>query len=75
MKTYFGSGMYIEPDKEPRTGQHHKRIIRARSIPDTQSGYWLDLECGHRAMAFGDLHHLGGVALCTQCRDREEGEA
>jgi hypothetical protein len=72
MKIDFGNGVYLEPDGDPRNSPWHKRIVAVRSIPSTRAGHFLDLECGHRAMAFGDLKHAAGVVLCTQCRDCEE---
>lgn len=54
---------------EERNTQFHKRIVNVKPIPNTKSGHYADLECGHRVMTFGDLNLTGGVALCMQCRD------
>jgi hypothetical protein len=62
----------IEPDLPPRNSQFHKRIVGTKPIPDTKSGNYCDLECGHRVMTFGSLSHTEGVVLCTQCRDKAD---
>ena len=72
MKVDFGNGAYLESDDEPRDTVFHKRITRVSPLPNTRSGHMVTLECGHRAMTFGDLDHCGGVVLCTECRDRAE---
>jgi len=59
----------MESDDGPRDTFFHKRIVRTASIPNTRSGNYVDLECGHRAMTFGNLDEAGGVVLCSQCRD------
>jgi hypothetical protein len=51
----------------------HMKIERTQRMPNTRAGHWLYLACGHRSMAFGNLEYAGGVVLCTQCRDRDEG--
>lgn len=72
MKTYFGRGAYIELDKDPapRT-QYHKKIVRVDRIAGTESGHWLQLECGHRPMAFGRLEHAAGLLYCNVCAGGE----
>jgi hypothetical protein len=60
-------GGCLYPDKGPRDTIFHKAVLRAEPVPNTLCGHWLDLECGHRVMAFGDLAHAGGVVLCDQC--------
>jgi hypothetical protein len=46
------------------------RRLSARSrSPNTRSGNWCQLECGHVVQTFGDLRYANGVALCTRCRD------
>lgn len=72
MKIYCGAGAYLESDEGNRHTAFHRRILRVERIPNTLVGNWIDLECGHRAQAFGDLRHAAGVVLCTACRDREQ---
>ena len=72
MKIDLGHGAYLEPDEEPRSSTHHKRIVSAAPIPGTRCGNYANLECGHRVMTFGNLGHADGVVLCTQCRDGEQ---
>jgi hypothetical protein len=74
MKIPLGGGSYLEPDEGPRNSRFHKRILKTTPIPQTRVGNYLDLECGHRVMTFGDLTHAGGVVLCTDCRDRAKAE-
>ncbi len=69
MKVDLGDGVYLEPDDGPRDTEHHKRILSTTPIPGTRVGYRLELECGHRPMAFGDLAKAQGVIHCLQCRD------
>ena len=64
----LGSGLSLEPDPEPRNSPFHKRIVKAVPIEGTRAGNWLELECGHRSMAFGSLEHAHGVVLCQECR-------
>jgi hypothetical protein len=73
MKIPLGGGAFIEPDEGERKSQFHKRIVTAQPIPNTRSGNWCQLECGHVVQTFGDLKLADGVALCIKCRD--EGEA
>jgi hypothetical protein len=68
MKIDLGHGAYLEPDENPRNSPFHKRILRTAPVANTLSGHWVDLECGHRVMSFGNLAHAGGVLLCSQCR-------
>jgi hypothetical protein len=70
MKIDFGRGMYLEPDEGPRDSPFHKRITKVIPMPDSRSGNTIHLECGHRAMTFGDLKLTDGVVLCTECRDK-----
>jgi hypothetical protein len=74
MKIPLGGGAYLEPGEGPRDSQFHKRIQRVAPIPNTRVGNYLVLECGHVAMAFGNLAHAGGVALCTDCRDQAKAQ-
>ena len=60
-------GGCLYPDKGPRDTIFHKAVLRAEPVPNTLCGHWLDLECGHRVMAFGRLELIGGVVLCDQC--------
>jgi hypothetical protein len=69
MKIDCGKGTYIEPDPEPRNTEWHKRILRAAPVPNTRTGRYLDLECGHQVMSFGKLEYAQGRVFCTQCRD------
>jgi hypothetical protein len=69
MKIDLGHGAYLEPDEGPRNSPWHRRILSADPIPNTRSGQWLTLECGHRSMAFGNLAHAEGRVMCLQCRD------
>jgi hypothetical protein len=71
MKVDLGHGAYLEPDEGPRNTAFHKRIVKSAPIATTRSGYFHDLECGHRVMTFGNLEHVNGVILCTACRDGE----
>jgi hypothetical protein len=72
MKIPLGHGAYLEPDPEPRESRWHKRIVSVRPIPNTLSGNWVDLECGHRVQTFGNLAHAKGFVMCLACRDLEE---
>jgi len=72
MKIDLGGGNYLEPDEGPRDTKFHKRIVATSRIPETRVGHYLDLECGHRTVAFGRLELAGGVVLCTACRDTDE---
>jgi len=58
--------------REDRNTPFHKRILSVEPIPNTKSGHWGKLECGHRVMLFGDYERLDGVALCMHCRDDKE---
>jgi hypothetical protein len=69
MKIDLGGGRYIEPEEGPRNTRWHKRILRVSPAPGARGGKILDLECGHQALAFGNLALCGGVALCQQCRN------
>jgi len=69
----LGHGAYLEPDDGPRDSRWHVKIERTQRMPNTRAGHWLYLACGHRSIAFGNLDYAGGVVLCTQCRDRDEG--
>ena len=71
MKIDFGRGAHAE-SPQSAIGPFHKRIVRVRPIPGTRRGNLIDLECGHRAKAFGDLGSVNGVVLCTECRDRDD---
>lgn len=59
----------LEPDPAPRKSQWHKRIVGTRPIPNTRTGHYLRLECGHWVQTFGDLDLLQGRVLCTECRE------
>lgn len=65
-------GSYLEPDPEPRNSPWHKRILRVEKMPNTKTGNYLTLECGHGVTAFGKLEYADGVVLCTKCRDLEQ---
>jgi hypothetical protein len=69
----LGGGAYLEPDENPRHTRWHRRILRTVPIANTKSGYWCDLECGHRVAVFGNLAPANGVLPCTACRDRKQG--
>jgi len=69
MKIPLGGGAYLEPDEEPRDSEFHKRIVEARSIPNTLAGNVVKLECGHVVRTFGRLALADGRVLCLQCRD------
>jgi hypothetical protein len=66
----------LEPDPEPRTSPHHKRILETKRIENTKTGNYARLECGHWVIMFGRLELAGGVAFCRECRDtaRETNE-
>ena len=68
MKVDFGDGPYLEPDEEPRDSPFYRRIVGTRPIPNTRSGHFLRLACGHSATAFGNLAQLDGRVLCLRCR-------
>lgn len=70
MKIPLPGGDYLEPDDGPRDTLFHRRILRAEPIPHTRAANLLHLDCGHTAMAFGDLKLAGGVVLCQVCRDQ-----
>lgn len=72
MKIDLGGGAFLEPDEPPRASRFHKRILRVTPIPNTRTGSYVDLECGHRTMAFGNLDMAAGRALCEQCRNGGE---
>ena len=60
----------IEPERpEDRDTEFHKRITAYRRIPNTRSGHYVVLECGHQVMTFGNLEHAQGKALCVRCRE------
>lgn len=67
-KIPLGGGAYLEPDEEPRNSPFHKRILHSAPIPNTKTGRFAHLECGHTVQTFGDLAHAHGVVLCEQCR-------
>lgn len=73
MKIDLGGGAYIEPDEGDRDTAFHMEVKRSTPIPNTKTGHYLDLACGHRVMTFGRLALAGGRVLCTQCRDAAEG--
>jgi hypothetical protein len=73
VKIDLGDGSYLEPDEGSRNTEFHMRIVAIEPVPNTRSGNYLTLECGHRTMAFGDLKHAGGVVLCSACRDKWRG--
>lgn len=73
MKIDLGYGATLEPDEGPRDTPFHKRIVSTQRIPNTQTGRQALLECGHLVMAFGNIEHANGVALCTKCRDEASG--
>ena len=64
----LGHGMTIEPDRPPRRTEFHRKILAVRPIPNTRSGHYIDLNCGHEVISFGDLSHAQGRVLCTVCR-------
>jgi len=59
----------IEPDPAPRNTPYHKKIVEVKPVPNTHTGHYVRLECGHWAMTFGSLDHANGVVLCMDCRD------
>jgi hypothetical protein len=69
VKVPLGGGAYLEPDEGSRETLFHMRILAVEPIPNTQTGNYIKLECGHRVMAFGRLQHAAGRILCTVCRD------
>lgn len=72
MKIDLGGGVYLEADQPPRRSPFHRAILRTERIPHTRRGYTVDLDCGHRAVVFGNLAQAGGRVFCTQCRDAAE---
>ena len=66
-KIDLGQGHYIRAIESTRNSPGARRILRAEPVPDTKSGNWLDLDCGHRVMAFGNLDHAKGFIVCEQC--------
>ena len=64
----LGGGAYLEPDDEPRTSPFHQTIVGTRPIPNTRTGHFVTLACGHEVMTFGKLEHARGRVLCTACR-------
>jgi hypothetical protein len=69
MKIDLGHGAYLEPDDGPRDSAFHKRILRTTPVANTRTGNWVDLECGHRVMSFGNLAYAHGVLLCERCKE------
>jgi hypothetical protein len=67
-------GINFYPDEGPRDTPLHKKITGVTKIPNTRSGHYLDLECGHQVMSFGSLAHADGVILCDQCRSKNQDE-
>src|SRR5262249_5199955 len=67
VKIDLGSGFSLEPDRGPRDSRFHKKIVR---VTPTKEGHgnWVELECGHRCIAFGDIAHAGNRVLCSSCR-------
>jgi hypothetical protein len=63
--------LLVAPDPAPRQSRWHRRILHVTPIAGTRSGHYLELECGHRPMAFGALSHLDGRALCLECKERD----
>jgi hypothetical protein len=61
-------GIEMEPDSQHRDTVFHKFIVKIKPIPNTRTGHWLELECGHVVMTFGRLEMLDGVCLCQECR-------
>jgi len=67
----LGHGSYIEPEPEPREiTEFHRTIVGTRPMPNTRSGNFVLLDCGHQVMTFGNLAHANGKVLCTVCRAR-----
>jgi hypothetical protein len=70
MKIQFPFGSYFEPDHGPGNSPFHKRIVHMAPVQETRDALMLDLECGHKALAFGgDIKQLSGVLFCMQCQD------
>ena len=59
--------MTFDPDGGLRNTRIHKRILRSARMSNTKCGYWLELECGHKVMAFGNLENAAGIVKCDQC--------
>lgn len=75
-RIHLGGGAYLEPDDNPRDTRFHKKIRRIiKTIPNTKTGFMLELECGHRVMSFGNLAHANGVLYCVACRELEVTKA
>jgi hypothetical protein len=63
------AGMKIEAERpEDRNTEFHKKIVAVKPIPNTRTGHFVVLECGHQVMTFGNLRHAQGKAFCVQCR-------
>jgi hypothetical protein len=61
----------IEPERpEDRHTRFHVRIKSTTRIQGTKTGCYADLECGHRAIIFGNIEMAEGKALCMECRDK-----
>ena len=64
-----GPGFRLEGERpDERSTPFHKRIIEFKPIPNTRTGNYVKLECGHVVQTFGGLQHAGGVLLCQECR-------
>lgn len=58
-----------ETQDDSRDTPLHKRIISTERIEGTKAGYYIHLECGHRAQMFGpDPSILKGKVLCMTCK-------
>lgn len=68
-KREIAPGVTIQPDAGERGTKFHRAIVKSERIPNTKTGYYLDLGCGHRVMAFGNLDRAAGRALCERCEE------
>lgn len=57
----------IQPDPPPRDTPWHRKIVAATPMGGTRAGHWLELECGHKMAAFGNLTYAEGRVLCVLC--------
>lgn len=65
----LGYGAFMEGERaDERNTEFHMRIVEVSKIPNTRSGHYCKLSCGHTVMSFGPLENADGVCLCVVCR-------
>lgn len=51
----------------------YKKITWTTPIPNTRTGHYVTLECGHQVMTFGNLNLTAGILLCQKCKGESSG--